>query len=78
MTIAMQSGTSANEIERSQWDHVIHGEAVDARGAAAIDFASTNNPGRHHLQYTPSSFQLIVNGNPYSTEEPEMAFAWTR
>jgi len=75
MTIAMQSGADSGEITGVRWDHIIHGDAIDARGTAAIQFAQNNGPTSHHFKYTPSAFQLIVDGNSYSTEEPELAFA---
>jgi hypothetical protein len=71
----MQSGLNSGEIEAMRWDHLIHGEEIDARGRAAIDFGRTYSTAIHELRYIPPKFELLVDGSTYSTEEPEIALA---
>jgi hypothetical protein len=51
------------------------GEAVDPRGSAAIDFARANSGAVHTFRYDPKRLAIEVDGELFSAEEPEKAFA---
>jgi hypothetical protein len=75
MKILMQAGAHAGDLKFDGWHHAIIGEAIDPRGTAAIDFARANAKSVHTFRYNPKKLLVEFDGESFSAEEPERAFA---
>jgi hypothetical protein len=71
----MQSGPKSGDLKFDRWDHAIVGEAIDPRGTAAIDFAKENAKSIHTFRYNSKKLLVEFDGQCFSAEEPERAFA---
>jgi hypothetical protein len=74
MRIQMQTGSTQSELCFDRWDHAVMGDAVDARGEAAIEFAKANSNANHTFRYNPKALKIEFDGSQYSAEEPELVF----
>jgi hypothetical protein len=71
----MQAGAAPGDLTFGRWGHAIVGEAVDPRGAAAIEFAKGNADTAHTFRYDPGKLAFEFDGASFSAEEPEAAVA---
>lgn len=75
MKISMQAGSAAAELTHARWQHAIVGEAVDARGEAAIKFARTHADTISAFRYNTDTLQVHHDQTTFSSEEPEQMFS---
>jgi len=74
MKISMQAGSASSELSHRRWQHAIVGEAVNARGEAAIKFAKENSDKVSIFRYDPDKLQIHCDDSNFSSEEPEQVF----
>jgi hypothetical protein len=75
MRILMQAGPHSGDLKFEKWHHAIIGEVIDHRGAAAVEFARANAKLVHTFRYNPKRLLVEFDGQAFSAEEPERAFA---
>jgi hypothetical protein len=69
MNILMKAGVSTSEFSDGPWDVALVGSAVDERGRAAIEFATSRSTSTMVLEYQADTFRFLVDGRHLEADE---------
>lgn len=75
MRFKMQHCSSAEQLRRRNWEIIVAGPVIDARGKAAVDFASNGAQEVISLRYDPTAVEIAVDGKAVSADDLAEVFA---
>ena len=75
MTIFLQEGSDASQLELEDWDHAFHGRSLDDRGEAAIGEIKKRSKVAYELHYDEDSFIVHVGSTHVHVDDLERKFS---